>query len=45
MRRICRREFLPFCIHALADKSESPARHHRRIIAELEAVARGEIWR
>jgi len=44
-RRICRRELVPFAVHALAPKGEAPARHHRRICAELEAVARGDVLR
>jgi hypothetical protein len=44
-RRICQRDFLSFCIHALAPRGESPARHHQRICSELQAVARGEIPR
>jgi predicted phage terminase large subunit-like protein len=44
-RRICQRDFLSFCIHALAPRGESPARHHQRICAELQAVARGETRR
>ena len=44
-RRICQRDFLPFCIHALAPRGESPARHHQRICVELQAVARGDTHR
>jgi len=44
-RRMCRRELVPFAVHALTPKGETPARHHRRICAELEAVARGDVLR
>jgi len=44
-RAICQRSLLPFCIHALTPKGESPASHHRRLCIELEAVARGEVTR
>jgi predicted phage terminase large subunit-like protein len=40
--RQCRRNLYAFCIEALAPLGERPERHHRRIIAELEAVARGK---
>jgi hypothetical protein len=31
-RRLCRRELVPFSVHALAPKGELPAQHHRRIL-------------
>jgi predicted phage terminase large subunit-like protein len=40
-KRSCQRDFHSFCVHALAQKGELPARHHRRIIRELEDVAGG----
>ena len=36
---------IAFCTHALAPRSELPAAHHQRIVAELENVARGEVTR
>jgi len=44
-RQACRAELLSFCIHALSWKRQTPARHHRLICQELEAVARGEVLR
>src|SRR5689334_11869141 len=41
-RRACRRSFLEFCIDALSPLGLTPAPHHRRLIAELEAIARGD---
>jgi hypothetical protein len=40
-RRECRQSFLAFCIDALAPFGQRPARHHRLLIAELQAVADG----
>jgi hypothetical protein len=40
MRRQCLRSFGAFCVQALSPLAEIPARHHQRLIAELEAVAR-----
>jgi hypothetical protein len=39
-RRLCQQNLISFCTHALAPRSELPAAHHRRIVAELEKVAR-----
>jgi hypothetical protein len=44
-RRRCQRDFTAFAVHALSPRGESPARHHRAIIAGLERVARGECSR
>lgn len=44
-RRLLRRSFEAWCCHVLAPLGQRPARHHRLIIAKLEAVARGEIDR
>jgi predicted phage terminase large subunit-like protein len=44
-RRSVRSSFLEWCIEVLAPIGQAPARHHRLIIAKLEAVARGEIDR
>jgi hypothetical protein len=44
-RRKVRSSFTEFCEHALAPLSQTPARHHRLLISELEAIARGEIDR
>jgi predicted phage terminase large subunit-like protein len=43
--RRCRSEFLPFCIEALQSYGHSPARHHRLLIAELEALLKGDFDR
>jgi predicted phage terminase large subunit-like protein len=43
--RQCRREFIPFCIEALAAKGETPALHHRLIASRLQAVAMGKCRR
>jgi hypothetical protein len=43
--RRCRKEFLPFCIEALQPLGQTPARHHRFLIAHLEAVLRGDFDR
>jgi predicted phage terminase large subunit-like protein len=40
-----RRSLLDWCTEALAPLGQAPARHHKLIIAKLEAVARGEIDR
>ncbi len=44
-RRRCRTDLTAWCIEALAPLGHKPARHHRLLIAKLEAVARGEIDR
>lgn len=44
-RRACRRSFLTFSLEALEPFGQKPARHHQRIIAELETVTRGETLR
>jgi predicted phage terminase large subunit-like protein len=44
-RRVCRADLTSFAVEALASRGEVPARHHRRICAELEAVASGEAER
>jgi hypothetical protein len=44
-RREVRRGLAPWCTHALAPSGQAPAAHHRLLIAELEAVARGETER
>src|ERR1700677_761175 len=41
-RRECRANLTPWCIEALSPVGQTPARHHRLLISELEAVARGE---
>jgi predicted phage terminase large subunit-like protein len=41
-RRECRTSFLEFCIEALRPLELSPAPHHRLLISELEAIARGD---
>jgi predicted phage terminase large subunit-like protein len=41
-RRECRNSLAAWCIEALAPVNQTPARHHRLLIRELEAVARGE---
>ena len=43
--RRCRSEFLPFCIEALQPLGQTPAKHHRLLIAELEALLRGDFDR
>ncbi len=40
-RRECRRSLLAFATEVLAPLGQAPARHHRLLISELEAVARG----
>lgn len=40
-RRLCRNSFLAFCIEALKPFGQTPAAHHRLLIAELQAVADG----
>ena len=40
-RRECRRSFLAWCIEALRPYGQTPAAHHRLLIAELQAVADG----
>jgi predicted phage terminase large subunit-like protein len=42
--RKCRQEFLPFCIEALP-LGQSPALHHRLLIAELQALLQGKFDR
>lgn len=44
-RRECRRSFLAFCEEALRPFEQSPAVHHRLLIAELQAVADGLVDR
>jgi len=44
-RRECRRSFLAWCIEALAPFGQTPAAHHRLLIAELQAVADGHVDR
>lgn len=44
-RRLIRSDFGSWCEHALAPQGFKPAAHHRLIIRELEAVARGETRR
>jgi len=44
-RRECRRSFLAWCIAALAPFGQTPAAHHRLLIAELQAVADGAVDR
>jgi predicted phage terminase large subunit-like protein len=44
-RRECRRSFLAWCIEALAPFGQTPAAHHRLLIAELQAVADGAVDR
>lgn len=41
-RRECRSSLLAWCTEALAPLGQTPAPHHRLLIRELEAVARGE---
>lgn len=41
-RRACRGSLLAWCNEALAPLGQTPAAHHRLLIAELEAVARGK---
>jgi predicted phage terminase large subunit-like protein len=43
--RRCRHEFLPFCLEALQPLGQTPARHHRLLIAYLEALMRGDFDR
>ncbi len=40
-----RANFLAWCKHALAPLGQRPAAHHRLLIRELEAVARGDVKR
>ena len=42
-RRELRRSFRAWCLSALADRGEKPARHHELIIETLESVTRGEV--
>jgi predicted phage terminase large subunit-like protein len=44
-RRRLRTDFGAWCEHALAPQGFAPAGHHRLIIRELEAVARGQVRR
>jgi hypothetical protein len=44
-RRQCRRSLAAFAIEALSARGEVPALHHRLIIGELQAVARGKTRR
>jgi predicted phage terminase large subunit-like protein len=44
-RRECRRSFLAWCIAALAPFGQTPAAHHRLLIAELQAVMDGDTRR
>lgn len=44
-RRECRRSFLAFCIEALKPYGQTPAAHHRLLIANLQALADGEFDR
>jgi hypothetical protein len=44
-RRRCRQDFLSFAIEALSPRNEVPARHHRLIASNLQAVAAGKIKR
>lgn len=44
-RRDCRRDLETWCIEALSIQGLRPARHHRALLAKLEAVERGEIRR
>jgi hypothetical protein len=44
-RRLIRRSLAAFAIEALAPLGQTPARHHRLLIAKLEALSRGEIDR
>ncbi len=44
-RQFCCENFLAFATEALQPFGQKPARHHRRMCAELEAVARGEVRR
>lgn len=44
-RRECRRNLLAWSTEALWPLGQTPARHHRAIIAKLEALARGDITR
>lgn len=41
-RRQCRANLLTWCAEALRPLGQTPAAHHRLLIRELEAVARGE---
>ena len=41
-RRLIRRSFEAWCMHALEPLGQRPARHHRLMIDELEKVASGE---
>jgi hypothetical protein len=41
----CRGHLAAFATEALAPRGETPARHHLRICAELEALTRREITR
>ncbi len=40
-----RANFLAWCKHALAPLGQRPAAHHRLLIQELQAVARGDVKR
>ena len=44
-RRQCRNSLETWCTEALAPLGHKPAAHHKLLIAELEAVARGETQR
>ena len=44
-RRLIRSDLTAWCVEALAPLSQIPARHHRLLIRELEAVSRGEVDR
>jgi predicted phage terminase large subunit-like protein len=44
-RRRCREDLVSFAVEVLAPRSERPARHHRRLCAELEAITRKDIDR
>jgi predicted phage terminase large subunit-like protein len=44
-RRRCRQDFLSFAVEALSPRGEIPARHHRLIAANLQAVAEGKCKR
>ena len=41
--RTIRRDLTEWCVKALAPQKQHPAAHHRLLIRELEAVARGEV--